>query len=133
MSSDSPSKDSSSEESPKKKRKGHGRNGAATYTGAKKEKHSHESLKPGDQCPECLKGKVYRMPNPKVIVRVKAMAPLDATVYEMERLRCNLCGEIFTAQSPPGIGNEKYNETAASMIGLLKYGSGLPFNRLEFQ
>jgi hypothetical protein len=118
-------------ENDKKKRKGHGRNGADKYTGAKKEKHSHESLKPGDHCPECLKGKVYRMPKPKTLVRVDAMAPLDATVYEMERLRCNLCGEIFTAKPPPGVGDQKYNETAASMIGLLKYGSGLPFNRLE--
>ncbi|MCP4058652.1 MAG: IS66 family transposase, partial [Pseudoalteromonas sp.] len=29
------------------------------------------------------------------------------------------------------IGDKKYDETAASTIGLLKYGSGLPFYRLE--
>ena len=29
------------------------------------------------------------------------------------------------------MGNEKYDETAASMIGMLKYGAGLPFNRIE--
>ena len=28
-------------------------------------------------------------------------------------------------------GPTKYDATAGSMIGLLKYGSGLPFNRLE--
>ena len=58
-------------------------------------------------------------------------APLAATVYELEKLRCNLCGEVFTAEAPEGVGAEKYDETAASMIALLKYGSGLPFYRLE--
>jgi hypothetical protein len=52
-------------------------------------------------------------------------------VYEVEKLRCNLCGTVFSAETPEGIGEEKYDATAASMIALLKYGSGLPFNRLE--
>ena len=65
------------------------------------------------------------------MVRVTGMAPLNATVYEMERLRCNLCGEVFTAQPPQGIGTEKYDHSAAVMIVLLKYGCGMPFNRLE--
>ena len=58
-------------------------------------------------------------------------APLAATVYELDRLRCNLCGEVFTAPEPEGIGPEKYDETTAAMIALLKYGSGMPFYRLE--
>jgi hypothetical protein len=49
---------------------------------------------------------------------------------ELQRLRCNLCGEVFTAAPPAGVGEKKYDETSASVIGLLKYGSGLPFNRL---
>jgi len=115
----------------KRKRKGHGRNAAAEYTGADKVKLPHESLHPGDLCPECLKGKVYRLPEPAVMVRVHGMAPLSATVYERERLRCNLCGEVFTALAPDGVGEDKYDETSAAMVGLLKYGCGLPFNRLE--
>jgi transposase len=113
-----------------KKRKGHGRRGAKEYTGAERCPISHDSLKHGDRCPECLKGKVYRK-KPAVIVRVRGVAPLDATVYEMERLRCNLCGEVFTARAPPGVGDDKYDETAAAMLALLRYGCGLPFNRLE--
>jgi len=74
---------------------------------------------------------VPRLSEPKLLVRVTGMAPLRATVYELERLRCGLCGEVFTARSPPGIGEDKYDETAAAMIGLFKYGCGLPFNRLE--
>lgn len=41
------------EEGKREKAKGHGRNGADTYTGADKVSVSHESLKPGDACPNC--------------------------------------------------------------------------------
>lgn len=116
----------------KKKPKGHGRNGAGKYTGAETVKVEHESLKPGDPCPEYgCDGKVYPMSRPKTLVRVTGMAPLKATVWELEQLRCNLCGVIFTAKAPEGVGEEKYDETASSMVGLLKYGGGVPFNRLD--
>ena len=64
-------------------------------------------------------------------MRIVGQAPLAATVYELDRLRCNLCGEVFTAPEPEGVGPEKYDETTAAMIALLKYGSGMPFYRLE--
>jgi len=119
------------EDSKDKKRKGHGRNGAADYTGADKIVVSNTDLKSGDGCPACLKGKVYKISIPKVVVRIVGNAPLKAVVYELERLRCNLCGQVFTAAEPDDIGDEKYDETAGTMIALLKYGSGFPFNRLE--
>ena len=116
----------------KKKRKGHGRNGADAYQGAKKVEVPHGTLKSGDPCPETdCTGKVYPLSDPGLLVRIKGLPPLGATVYELEKLRCNLCGTIFTAKAPPGIGEKKYDETAVSMIGLLKYGAGFPFNRLE--
>ncbi len=73
----------------KKKPEGHGRNGADAYEGAKKIEVPHASLKSGDPCPECEKGKVYVLPDPRKLVRVKGQAPLSATVYELERLRCS--------------------------------------------
>jgi transposase len=88
-------------------------------------------LKAGDRCPHCQKGKVYHQAQPGVLVRVVGQAALKATVYELEKLRCNLCSDVFTAKAPEGVGAEKYDETSASMIALLKYGSGLPFHRLE--
>jgi hypothetical protein len=66
-----------------------------------------------------------------VLVRITGEPPLRPKLYELGRLRCNLCGEIFTASPPEGVGKEKYDATSAAMIGLLRYGSGLPFNRLE--
>ena len=110
---------------------GHGRNGASSYTGAKKVIVPHPELHTGDSCPGCLKGKVYPQKGPRSVVRLVGQAPLAATVYELDRLRCNLCGDVFTAPEPEGIGAEKYDETTAAMIALLKYGSGMPFYRLE--
>ena len=116
---------------PRQKAKGHGRNGAEAYTGADKICVPHESLKPGDSCPNCQKGTVYESVEPGHLVRIRGQAPLGATVYQLQKLRCNLCGEIFTAQTPPNVGPDKYDAESASMIALLKYGSGLPFNRLQ--
>ncbi|OPY11888.1 MAG: Transposase IS66 family protein [Syntrophaceae bacterium PtaB.Bin038] len=115
----------------REKAPGHGRNGAEEYVGAQKVRVPHESLNPGDACPNCKKGTVYESVEPGHLVRIKGQAPLGATVYELQKLRCNLCGEIFTARTPPGVGPDKYDAESASMIALLKYGSGLPFNRLQ--
>jgi transposase len=113
-----------------KAKPGHGRNGAEAYRGAERIEIPHTSLKPGDHCPGCLKGKVYARKEPALRIRVVGQAPLRATVYELESLRCNLCGEVFEAEAPEGVGEEKYDESAGAMIALLKYGSGVPFYRL---
>jgi hypothetical protein len=64
-----------SSESTDSERPGHGRNGAQAYNGAEKIKIEHATLKPGDRCPKCEKGKVYTTP-PGVLVRVVGQAPL---------------------------------------------------------
>lgn len=110
--------------------KGHGRNRADAYTGAERIDVPHPSLKAGDACPACREGIVYEK-TAGVIVRIIGQPPLTATIYELQKLRCNLCDQVFTATPPPEVGERKYDFTAASMIALLKYGSGLPFNRLE--
>ena len=38
--------------------------------------------------------------------------------------------DVFTAEAPAGMGQEKYDVTTASMIALLRYGSGFRWNRL---
>jgi transposase len=121
-----PAADSSSE-----KPKGHGRNGAEAFTGAKRVVVPHASLKPGERCPKCEKGKIYRIKEPAVLVRITGQAPLQATIYELERWRCNLCGQVFTAEAPQGVGPGRWDEAAISMVGVLRYGTGTPFHRLE--
>ena len=109
---------------------GHGRYGADDYPGAEQVPVAHPTLAVGDDCPDCGQGTLYEK-TPSVLVRFVGRSPLGATVYRMQKLRCHLCGKIFTAPQPEEAGPEKYDHTAASMIALLKYGSGLPFNRLE--
>jgi transposase len=109
---------------------GHGRNGASAYQAARTVAVTAK-LANGDACPECARGRVYAQRRAKTVVRVVGQAPVEATVYEMERLRCNACGQVFTAEAPEGIGDEKYDATAIAMIALLKYGAGVPFMRLE--
>jgi transposase len=110
--------------------KGHGRNGAEAYRGAARIDVPHPSLTAGDACPACGQGTVYEKA-PGVLVRITGRPPLSAKVYRLQKLRCHLCGQVFTAAAPDEAGEAKYDATAGSMIGLLKYGSGLPFNRLE--
>jgi transposase len=110
---------------------GHGRNGADDYRNPRRLMVPHASLKHGDRCPGCLKGKIYEQQEPRLLVRITGQAPLTATVYELQRLRCNLCGEVYSADAPEGVGEDKYDESAAAMIAQLKYGTGMPFYRLE--
>ncbi|MCL2649340.1 MAG: IS66 family transposase [Phycisphaerales bacterium] len=110
--------------------KGHGRNGADRYTGAEKIEVPHPTLQPGDACPECEKGTVYEA-KPKTLVRLVGQPPIGGKVYYLQKLRCGLCGQIFTAPTPEAAGEEKYDATVPAMIALLKYGSGMPFNREE--
>jgi hypothetical protein len=117
----------------KEPRPGHGRNGAEKYPRAPRIPVAHATLRQGDPCPEpgCT-GRVYvQRQEPAVLVRVTGVAPLQAQVYALERLRCGLCGTVFTAAPPAGVGAAKYDESAAAMIALLKYGCGLPFHRIH--
>lgn len=110
--------------------KGHGRNGVSNYPGAQRVHVGHESLKSGDRCPECWRGKVYPV-EPGVRMHFFGAAPIQLVIHLLEKLRCNLCGAIFTAQEPPEAGKQKYDATVGAMVGLSRYGNGLPFHRLE--
>ena len=114
--SPAPSEETRTEKS-ETKPAGHGRNGASAYRGAEKVKVAHQSLHSGHRCPDCGRGNVYEQKEPKALVRIRGQAPLAATVYELERLRCNACGQVFTAPEPEGIGPEKYDETTGAAIG----------------
>lgn len=117
-------------EKPKGKRKGHGRNKAKNYTGARWVKVPHPDLKPGDPCPQCPKGKVRAQKTPAIVLEVKGTPPISATGYEMERLRCDACGMVFTAPVPAQAGTQKYDPSVGATVALLRYGSGMPHYRL---
>lgn len=117
---------------PKKKPlQGHGRRSAADYSGGEHTHISHPTLKPKDPCPKCPKGKLYQQKRPKVIVRLTGSAPIQAKVYSYDWFRCNLCGYIVNTPLPKDVGPpEKFDESVTSTIGVLRYGFGMPFNRL---
>lgn len=112
------------------KGKGHGRNGKDNFPGANKITHSHESLTAGDLCPSCQIGKIYPV-EPGIFIQFVGQSPLQCTLHELEKLRCNACGEIFTAGLPEGVAKRKYDYSADVTIAMQKYGLGIPFYRLE--
>ncbi len=118
------------ESSEKKKRKGHGRRPWTDYADAPCIPLLHETLRPGDTCPLCGRGKLYDTERPAPIVRIVGAPPLSAKCWLCQTLRCSTCGHLFTARPPEEAQGPKYDETAVSMIILLRYGMGLPHNRL---
>lgn len=111
-------------------RSGHGRNGAQAYSQSPVVTVDPPGLLPGDRCPECNDGKVYDS-TPRTIVKVLGQPPLVATVYKLRQLRCRLCDATFTGPMPEGVTAQKYDPSCAAMLALLRYGSGMPFYRLE--
>src|SRR4051794_24131009 len=53
---------------PSDKKKGHGRNGAKDYSGAGRVAVPHESLRAGDPCLLCLKGRLYDTGKPALFI-----------------------------------------------------------------
>lgn len=114
----------------KTKAKGHGRNPAGAYTGAQRVWVKHPELNVSDRCPACDRGKLREL-DPSRLVHVDAQVPITATIHECQRLRCNTCGKVFTAPAPAHVAQRKYARNVGVLIALLKYGSGMPFARLE--
>jgi hypothetical protein len=114
----------------KPKRKGHGRIGADAYHGAERISVHHATLCPGDDCPLCHAGNLYKLNVPSKLVRLRGQAPIIGKIWELDRLRCNTCGEVFTAQAPDEVGKDKYDASASAMVAVAKYGVGVPFYRL---
>jgi hypothetical protein len=110
---------------------GHGRRSGQDFTGAKRKSIPHETLNHKDPCPECPKGILYRLKKPGQAIYFTGQVPIDATIYDLEKLRCNLCGMVFTAQAPGNKTGRDYDASAMAMIPLLKYGYGFPWYRLE--
>lgn len=115
----------------KERAKGHGRNGAKDFPGAERKRVDHPTLKPAAPCPACEKGKLHELKTPSRIVRITAQPMFPATIWEMGRLRCNLCGQVFTAPPPPQALLGKYDPKVGLMLGLMRFGSGLPHYRME--
>ena len=111
-------------------RPGYGRLGMATYAGAERAECRHEALAVGQRCPVCGQGRLYGVP-PGREIRIDGNALLSAIRYELEKLRCSACGQMFTAPLPAEAGTEKYSPRARAVLAVSRYYLGLPFFRVE--
>ncbi len=112
------------------KPKGHGRIGANAYPDAEKVVVNHATLKAWDPCPEGCGGALRPIP-PGIFIRVKGQNIVRVIKYQVEKLRCALCGMIFKADLPEDVGEEKYNARFKATLAVQKYFGGVPFYRQE--
>ncbi len=125
------SKNSNSLKKPRKKKK------LNNTQPVKPTKHHHalEALTKGDRCPECKDGTVYKY-QPAQLLRITGQTPFVPELHLSERLRCNTCGQFFTASLPEevlvdGDSDQKYGYSARTLMALNKYFTGAPFYRQE--
>ena len=112
-------------------RKGHGRLAAGAYD-VKPTVVSHESLKPGDPCPQDdCGGPLYDLNRPELILRIFGQAPLFAKAWACQRLRCSRCQAVYIAKHPPEACGPKFTESAVAVIAALRFWLGTPHYRLE--
>jgi hypothetical protein len=78
----------------------------------------------------CGQGRLYGVP-PGIEIRIDGNALLSAIRYELEKLRCSACGQVFTAPLPAEAGTEKYSPRARAVLAVSRYYLGLPFFRVE--
>lgn len=118
-------------EPPVEKPKGHGHRPSTDYSQAKVIDIAHQMLKRGDACPDCLKGKLFQL-KPGTVLRIVGQPWLQVEIYRPERLRCALCGNIFTATLPTEIATgSRADSSAKAIVTLLKYRGGVPFYRQD--
>jgi transposase len=111
-------------------RPGTGCLGAEAYEGADRVECRHEELSPGQRCPVCGQGTLYELPA-GVEIRIDGHALLSAIRYELHKLRCSACGQIFTAGLPDKVGEEKYSARARAVLALSRYYLGVPGYRVQ--
>jgi hypothetical protein len=83
----------------------------------------------GQRCPVCGQGPLYALP-PGVEIRLDGQALLSAIRYQLDKLRCSACGQIFTAEVPADVGETKYSPRARAVLAVGRYLLGLPSYRL---
>lgn len=117
------------------KNKNHpGKCGVDSFPLAKKCHHHHTELKPGDECPECRKGKL-KLARPRQQILFEGAPPIQPVAHFLYDLKCKLCDKIFRVKPPSwaqeeGLGIcDRYGYSAIAMIVIIKYFADLPWYR----
>ena len=99
-------------------------------------KHPIEGFAKGDKCPQCERGTLYKY-EPATFLRISGQTPLTSTQHILERLRCNSCGEYFTAEVSQEVKDDgqsdqqRYGYSARALMAIQKYFAGAPFYRQQ--
>lgn len=96
---------------------------------------AHSDLKAGDACPACAaaqaRGRLYSH-RPGVLLRLVGHPLISGVCYQVQKLRCGLCSQIYSAEVPDEIKSApKYAPSARSNLAIGRYYLGLPFKRIE--
>jgi len=119
-----------------KNRHAHGRRNAEDFEQLEHMHHGHVSLHSGDECPACLRGRVYKY-RPSEFTTISGRSPLVATRHSRDSLRCNTCDEVFRAPLPAtleadGVGERTlYSYSAVAMVCILRCFGGSPMHRQD--
>ena len=110
------------------KKKGHGRYSADDYTGAQVVTRSLDALTQGGPCPDtACDGRVYKKSVPGVVLRITGGSMIEATRYNLERYRCNLCLATYTASLPDDVSiKDKYDAKAKAVVVIDRIQLGVP-------
>lgn len=95
--------------------------------------HQLAGLEKGQTCPECEAGRLYKA-EPASFIRIVGQQPFSAEKHILEQLRCNLCGELFSAElseavTNDGARNQKYGYSARALMAINKFYMGNPYYR----
>jgi len=113
------------------KKPGHGRMPHSVYEDFIAGNLKVEGLQVSDLCPlEC--GGKMRNYRPGILVQIKGQNFAQVYKYTIEKLRCDLCGVLVSAQIPAHLGSEKYDASFKAILTLQKYYVAVPFYRQEY-
>jgi hypothetical protein len=113
--SETPASENDSEP-PSDKTPGHGRNGFRPTLALRKLSFRIRSYMPANHVRVVKKAKSIRRKNLRLWSGSWDNRRWRQRCTKLDRLRCHLCGEVFTAQEPEGVGPGKYDETTAAII-----------------
>ncbi|CZH83719.1 IS66 family transposase [Legionella pneumophila] len=110
---------------------GHGRLPHTAYINAQEHTIALDSLSAGQHCPHHCGGRLYSI-NPGILINIRGQNLASVDKYWIEKLRCALCNEVFSANVPPHVDKEKYHPSFKAMLALQKYYMAMPFHRQEY-
>lgn len=122
--------ESTNTETPPPRTRTGGRFGLDDYQVDEELSVSHEHAQSGDLCHSGCGGRLY-VYGDAAILRISGQGFAKVTQLNLERFRCNRCGELSTASIPKPYQGGKYDARFKSMLSLQKYYLGTPFYAVE--